>query len=309
MTLSAPAASAPATSAPATSAPAASGDVEIVWLVDLDPPSEIGGGRAFYPARPGAPEPDEKKVLGRLDAVLSAIREGADGAATVTLHTSPRYRDTFLREPYRSVWDDYRAAGAALALHPHEDRVDGTNLYDDGAHLAELIPGFVARAREAGITFEAFRSGFFAFHPDLPRLLAEAGVALDLSAGPGQHDASRNIDWPVASEAEDYFAPTPLREIPIGWSGEGTDLARDYLFNERAGPDDLRRTWDAVVRRAADGTGPRRVNFLTHAYGLAHPVWRPQALDFIAYAGANGGRVVRVQDLVPTAASTQGHRQ
>lgn len=274
-------------------------EIGVVWLVDTDPPSEVGGGRGFYPASSRDDPPDEAVMRARLDAVREAVLAEAGGNAVLTLHTSPRYRGHFFREPYISVWRRFVDDGVGLALHPHEDRADGSSLYDDLAHLNAVIVAAVARARAAGLPLQAFRSGGFSFHPRLPSLLRRVGLDLDLSAAPGLTDAARCVDWPPGEAAAGLVADRDgggVLEVPLGWDRKGTDLARHYLFNERTDLAGLQRVWDGLRRAADRNEAPRVVNFLTHGFGLVRSDWRRQAADFLRFIAAHGGRIVNAAE-------------
>ncbi len=273
--------------------------IPVVWLIDLDPPSEIGGGRGFFPARPGGEPPDEALMRTRIGIVRDVAATATGGKAVVTLHTSPRFRDTFFEGPYPDEWHSCCAAGMDLALHPHEERADFSNLYDTAGHLAQLIPACMARAAAKGLTIRAFRSGLFAFHPQLAPMLADAGIGVDLSSAPGHRDALRNIDWP-ADDAADLFRRQgcDLIEVPIGWDGAGADLGVNYLFNERMDLPALIAVWDGIRARAemrlARGAAPEPVNFLCHAFGLADAGWRRQAEDFLDHIRRHGGEIADI---------------
>lgn len=268
------------------------GEVHLLWLIDSDPPSEIGGGRGFYPASSNTEPPDETLMRARLATILEVASGEAGGRAVVTLHTSPRYRSHLLEKPYLQIWRDYRAAGLELALHPHEERADGTTFYDDEEHLRQVIAATMREAEAAGIAFAAFRSGSFSFHPALPAILAGAGIAIDLSAGPGLVDPKRSIAWPESCAEPDCFAADGILEVPLGWDGGGNDLSRNYLFNERTDLAGLVRVFDAILRRSEATGKPIVVNFLAHGFGLAERAWREQAIAFLRHAEAGGARIV-----------------
>lgn len=282
-------------------------EVEVVWLIDMDPPSEAPDGRGFYPAGPRDDPPDAALMRARIALLRDVVAGEAPGTTVVTVHTSPRFRTTFLEPPYTQAWADMEAAGAVLALHPHEDRADGSSLYDDPDHLAGVVRTTMARAGRAGLRLRAFRSGTFAFNPCLPGLLAELGIDLDLSAAPGFRDPRRGIDWPEGSEAGDMFLRqgVPVAEIPIGWDGAGGSLDANYLFNERMDLAGLVRVWDRLRARAEARQQVARVNFLAHGFGLADPGWRRQALRFLDHVRGCGGRLVAVDSLRPPPCAAQ----
>jgi len=269
-------------------------EIDVVWLIDLDPPSDVGGGKGFYPASSRTDPPDETLMRKRCDAALELVTSLAGGKAVVTVHTSPRHRTALLEGIYPEIWSQFLASGAALALHPHEEREDRSTLYDDPAHMADVITRTIALGRARGITFETFRSGTFSFNPALPRILADAGIHIDLSAAPTLRDPHRSIDWPAKSAEPDVFRRDGIDvvEIPIGWDGSGSSVDENYLFSERMDLKGLIRVWDALRARAATAGAPLLVNYLCHGFGLVDPAWRRQASDFIAHIGSHGGRLV-----------------
>jgi len=264
-------------------------EIEVVWLIDADPPSPLGG-RAFYPEVVGGAPPDPVLMASRFIALRSAAAE-AGVSAVVTLHTSPRHRSTFFSSPYIDEWRACLDAGIALALHPHEDQEDGTNRYADAAHLARVVTEGMAAARAAELPIAAFRSGTFAWNAALPRLLQEAGVPLDLSPGPGLSMPEKNAVWPAEADTAPY-AGTCVIAVPIGWSGRGSDLGRDYLFVERMDFDSLIAVWDAIRARVQRRACKAVCNLLSHGFGLADPAWRSLSLRFLDHIRAHGGAVI-----------------
>lgn len=273
---------------------------DLVWLIDADPPSEIGGGRGFYPASARDDPPDVDLLLRRFTAIRDMVLGETGGSAVLTVHTSPRFRSVFFGEPYAVLFRDLAAHGVTLALHPHEDRADGSSLYDDPRHLGAVIAQCMQAAEGAGLRLQAFRSGGFAFHPELPRRLAAHAIRLDLSAAPGLAQPSRRAVWSRDAWRQDFALgdrAAAVASVPIGWDGEGTSLDRNYLFNEKLDLLGLCRIWD-MHRRSP--TGPRAVNFLTHGFGLVETHWRRQAAAFLRHVRATGGRIVSARSLLPS---------
>jgi len=273
-------------------------EVEVVWLIDSDPPSPLGG-RAFYPDMPDGPPPDAALMAARFAAMRAAVAS-AGAPAVVTLHTSPRHRHDFLAPPYIAEWRACLAAGMALALHPHEDMANGSNRYGDAAHLDAVIAEAMARADAAGLPVTAFRSGTFAWNPALPSLLQRHGITLDLSPGPGLRIPGKHVDWPAFADAAPYHA-TGVLGVPIGWSGAGTDLDADYLFVERMDFVRLSRVWDAIRARVQARGRAARCNLLCHGFGLADPAWRDLTLRFLDHLRDHGGAVVAAASLTEPA--------
>lgn len=269
-------------------------EVHLLWLIDSDPPSEAGGGRGFYPVSERIDPPDEALMRRRLTAIADATAEAAECKAVVTLHTSPRYRTDFFEGPYPDIWRGLLDSGLELALHPHEERFDGSTFYDDPNHLRQVIGGSMDLAGKLGLPIAAFRSGTFSFHRAVPPMLAEAGIDVDLSAGPGLFDHQRNVAWPAESADPHHYARqgVAILGVPLGWDGGGCDLNKNYLFNERMDMAGLKRVFDAIRRRAEQSGRPQLVYFLAHGFGIADHAWRAQALSFVRHATAHGARLV-----------------
>ena len=237
----------------------------------------------------------------RFAAIRDVVLGEAGGDAVLTVHTSPRFRETFFRELYAGIFRDMAAEGVVLALHPHEDRADGGSLYDDPAHLRAVVTQALQAARDMGLALSVFRSGGFAFHPSLPSLLAAHGIFVDLSAAPGLADTQRHAIWSAAGWQQEWVlddAVAAVRNVPIGWDGAGTSMDCNYLYNEKLDLPALCRIWDALSARP---DRPRAVNFLTHGFGLVEERWRRQAAGFLRHVRAHGGRVVSARSLSPTA--------
>jgi hypothetical protein len=258
-------------------------EIELIWLIDNDPPSPRGG-KAFYPATPGAPPPDADIMRARFAALRGAVAE-AGVTAVATLHTSPRHRCDFFEALYVAEWHACLEAGIALALHPHEDLADGGNRYGGAAHLARVVADSMARARDARLPLAAFRSGAFAWNPALPAMLEQASIRLDLSPGPGLQA------WP-ATPAHGTHPGTRIAFVPIGSSGAGGDLDADYLFLERMDFARLARVWSAMRARVQRTGQAERCNLLTHGFGLADPAWRALALRFLDHIRARDGMII-----------------
>lgn len=270
-------------------------EVSVIWLIDADPPSGLGG-RGLYPALAGGPPPDAALMAQRFRDLMSAVAE-AGAPAVVTLHTSPRHRSVFLGAPYLEAWRACLDAGLALALHPHEDLPGGGNRYGDAAHLAGVVREALAVARRAGLAVTAFRSGGFAWNPALPEILDDAGIRLDLSPAPGLRAPDRNIDWPPQPEAA-IHPGTGVLAVPIGWSGAGSDLDRDYLFVERMDLPRLAAVWDRIRDRVQRTGRPALCNLLSHGFGLSDPALRALSLRFLDHVRARGGALIPAAEAI-----------
>lgn len=278
------------TTEPATASPS----VGVVLLIDSDPPSGHGDIGLYPPDPAGAPV-DSEVFWRRHAATKEFVREVTPGAAVVTVHTSQRYRLEMLADPFVSAWHELVELGSDLALHPHEERADGSSLYGDTEHLTSVVAKFTASAASEGLSFAAFRSGFFAFSTELPGILAEHGIGVDLSAAAGLVVPERGVSWPAGLETAYRFPDEPrVLEIPLGWSGAGLDLSKDYLFNERQTLAGLKDVYEALRARALKTGVPQLVNLLCHGYGLAQPRYFDQLASLVEHIRSRDGALLDI---------------
>jgi len=277
--------------------------VYLVILVDADPPGQRFRDRGYFPPDASAGPPDFKVVSHRLENALDVIKQSLDGRAVFTVHTSPLYRNNMFREPYLSFWRKVVEAGGELALHAHEDRLNGKTYFDDQRHLESMVTTGSSLAADAGLALTSFRSGFFAFNDGLTSLLERAGLVVDLSCAPGVDVPERDAFWPREWKNAGYLCPqrftdtecshsmSSVLEIPLGWDGKGSDLGDHYLFNERSGLDRLKSVWCAMLERSRT-EGPLMANFLCHGSGLIEEKWKVQAVEFFRFVQENEGVIL-----------------
>jgi len=269
--------------------------VGVVLLIDSDPPSGHGEIGLYTPGDSDKP-PDPLTFWNRHGAIKRFVRDVTSGNAVVTVHTSQRYRTDMLAAPYVDAWHELTGLGADLALHAHEDRVDGTSLYDDVHHIERVITEFSQAARRQGLSFNAFRSGFFAFAEQLPTILADRGIFVDLSAAAGLSVPERGVCWQPGIETSFRFANDQrVLEIPLGWSGKGSELGHDYLFNERQTFEGLKAVYESIRWRATDMRKPRLVNLLCHGFGLVQPAYFDQLADIVNYIRSHDGVILGIE--------------
>lgn len=269
--------------------------VGIVVLIDSDPPSGHGD-IGLYPPTTEPMGIDPIVFWQRHAGIRDFLSLITPSTAVVTVHTSQRHRFDLIEGQFVDAWHELTSLGADLALHPHEERHDSTSMYGDIRHMSTTIARVVEAASREGLTFSAFRSGFFAFSDTLPDILANHGIEVDLSAAAGLKVPQRGVDWPSDIHNSYRFEQQPnVLEIPLGWSGRGTNLGTDYLFNERQTLAGLKSVYEAIRGRAEQRGTPQLVNLLCHGYGLAQSGFLSQVIGFLEYVRSNEGVVIDIE--------------
>lgn len=280
----------------------------LVIVVDIDP-----SGPGTYPVNRIEPPPPALETWNNSVKSVEIIDSEWDGRAVLTAHTSPLFRWDFFEDDYMDLYRRAVGAGATIAVHPHEDRDDGGMLYDDPDHMCQVVTGAHKRLTDAGIKPAAFRSSFFAFADHLPGLLSDLNMRVSLSSAPALRASEQGAVWspqwgPDFTTArmickENYLHAScdhdtwDVYEVPLGWSGQGTELKMDYLFNEGSSLDSLCNVWERVRRRGADTDRVQTVCFLCHGFGLGDDRWREQALRFIEFVRGCDDELVNVENL------------
>jgi peptidoglycan/xylan/chitin deacetylase (PgdA/CDA1 family) len=140
----------------------------------------------------------------------------------------------YLLETHARLWASLRAAGHALAWHPHVYRRDGDTWLPetDGIRCADRLREIASELRAGGHWFQAVRIGE-AFHSnETMQALDELGLKVDSTAIPGRRrdDGVRSFDWeptantPYHPSRADYRVPgedalaileVPMTTVPI----------------------------------------------------------------------------------------------
>ncbi len=278
-------------------------------VVDIDP-----AGPGTYPENRIEPPPRAAETWEHSLKSVEVVESKWGGKAVITAHTSPLFRWDFFQQPYLELYARAQEAGAAIAIHPHEDRDDGGTRYGERGHMRDVISEACQRLEDAEVEAAVFRSSFFAFADHLPPLLSELGIRVSMCSAPALRAKEEGATW--SPQWGDDFTDArflckknylhadcdhetwDIYEIPLGWSGKGTELKEDYLFNEGSTLESLIDVWEAVRERGDERGEPQTVCFLCHGFGLAQVRWREQALDFVEYVRRQGGQILSASELV-----------
>ncbi len=282
---------------------------KVVIAVDIDP-----SGPGTYPVDRIEPPPPAAETWDNAIESVNVIRCEWEGRAVVTVHTSPLFRWDFLSSDYLQLYRRVLSMGGAIGIHPHEDRNNGGNFYDNQEHMRHVIKGVHKTLTQAGIHPQAFRSSFFAFADCLPQLLSQLDIQISLSSAPALRASEEGAEW-SPQWGDDFTNARPIcrknylhgrcqhetwdvYEIPLGWSGETTQLKADHLFNEGSSLENLCSVWRKVRERARSSGEAQTVCFLCHGFGLGDDQWREQALKFIDFVLKSGDKVAAPEELI-----------
>ncbi len=243
------------------------------------------------------------QVLGNLETALDVMGRSVGGRFVFGVHTGVYCRELFFRDAALVRYHRLVAGQGELALHPHEEVVARGPLVTAEHHMRKIVVDKTHELRKAGLEPTAYRGGYYAYSALLTPILEELGILVDLSAAPGLEVSAWNAAWDQAPPSGYYLcsrdpahagcrdAPSRVFEVPKGWDGRGTDLARNYLYNERTSLDDMKRVWEAILARA-EADGPQFVYFLCHLHAMGDDQLRARCAGFLEHAVRHGGRAV-----------------
>lgn len=275
-----------------------------VYLV----PYVDGAWTGYDPLSPeanfSAPRAPLATIENNFRTVCELMGELVEGRFVFAAHTGTYCRDLFYREPMLSGYRQMLAHGGELALHPHEEVVGEGTLVTSAAHMRKVITDKAAELREAGLTATAYRGGYGAYSKFVTPVLEEEGIFVELSAAPGRENQLWSSCWREAAPSAYYLCSddpfhrdcnderSPVLEIPMGWDGRGTELDRNYLWNEMASLESMKQTWSAVLERADASGEPQIIHFLSHLFAMEDTELRERCSDFLRFALANGAEAV-----------------
>lgn len=218
--------------------------------------------------------PDNKRCPPVRDLLVLLERELAM-AATVGgkcihfVHTSPLFRDLFLKPEFLAVWKRFEAAGGEAGVHCHEEELYKSWYFNDADRMDSAITQLADGLKTAGLTVCAYRGGFMTFSPRLIPFLQRHGLLLDFSCDPGRHlfmSGQLVADWRGAPasvyrmDSQDPRRPgaSPICEVPLG-----IYIEKQSLFS----------IWNTCRRMNAAGK-PVLVSVLAHTYDFTSPRMR-----------------------------------
>ena len=252
----------------------------------------------------GNPPAPVEEIEDNLRNAIPFMKDATDGKFIFGAHTSTYCRDLFYREPVVGLYREVVAGGGEICLHPHEEAIKVAPLVDSPGHMTAVIGQKRDELRAAGIQPTCFRMGLGAFNDQIPSLLENAGIHIDLSAAPGLDRWYWRADWRNTSYSAYYLCPvhyndteclharTDVLEIPWGNDGLGGSFSENFLYNEAASLATNQRVWDAILARADKSGTAQFVYFLLHLSTMSHINARKKAAKFLRYVRSHDGELV-----------------
>jgi len=198
-----------------------------------------GDWEAYYD-----PKLSEEKRKPRVKQMLSYIKKEISIASNLLsgkfihfIHSSPRARDFFLKQPFVSLFLKIEGSNGSIGLHCHEDDPHKAYYYNDEKRMDVCIRQFTQALRKAGLDPISYRGGYLAFCSKLIPLLEKNGLFLDFSCLPDRYLRHGDLlvsDWRGAPSnfyrlnKKDHRQPGQSRvfEIPVGIYIENMSLLK-----------------------------------------------------------------------------------
>ncbi|WP_213993743.1 hypothetical protein [Sodalis sp. dw_96] len=284
--------------------------VKVVLSIDGDPDPVLN------------PDPDAV-VFRKYHKMQSLVNEYCDGKATMTIHSSPVFRQRFISDEYMLFWREWATSGKNLALHIEDDlyRLSSAetlqpSIFHHPETIFDVISTTLERLKQWNIDCSCFRGGSNGHAPALADFLAKQGIIADLSCAPGLNWPERGVDWQGAPatayfplndnlSARDGYSQKALLMIPLGWDGITPEDRRrptvNYLANETSTLEHLKRVWDCLVRRATDLGQPQVVSFLCHTYSVENQDLNQQLKKMLTYISHHDGQFISITEAMKEA--------
>ncbi len=274
----------------------------------------------------GDPDPphgprNDRRVLDKYRVMQKLMDDFAEGKGVICVHTSPIYRDRFLRDPFMDFWREWTANGGELALHPEEDlyataqtRLSEGNHYDHISHMEPIISELADFMQSNGVPFAAYKGGFHGLTMAIVQVLVRAGIEIDLTGAPGIVWPTKTADWSGAPASAYYMSQEAYRkpaesgtgcgmfEIPTAFDGQVSDtgsrflLNRHYLAVGRSTLGDLYRVWNAVIERGERSARPQIVALVSHTHALHREEFHQECAAVLEYVRKHGGVPVTARE-------------
>jgi len=243
--------------------------------------------------------PDVARSIGEVRALDRAMAGLTGGIYVLTPHSGTYCRTGYYEGEMLDVYREAVAGGAELAVHLHEEIKGGGVRFGEEPHMRAVFADCARRLRRAGIEPVAYRGGHYAYAPFMNRVLADNGIAIDLSCAPGMVHPDREAVWTTAAPSGFYLPENPrarpgggrtsaVFEIPIGADGAGADYA-NLLHVEQSELDNLQRIWGVIRARARAEGRPQIVHVLFHSGSMGRDAWVERFKRFMAWVPENGG--------------------
>lgn len=187
------------------------------------------------------------------------------------IHTSPRVRDFFLKEPFLKLWKKILKNGGDIGLHCHEDDPYKDYYCQDDSRMRKVISECASAFRKSGLDVKCYRGGFLGFSDAMVRILEENKILFDFSCEPGRrltHGKTLICDWkgaPMFLYRMSYndhckAGDSKVWEIPIGISNG------KYLYFEKSSSKDIEKIALDLKRESVQNKYDIVVSALTHTY-------------------------------------------
>jgi len=194
-----------------------------------------------------------------------------DGKLLHFIHTSPRARDFFLKEPFLGLWKRIVEGGGDIGVHCHEDDPYKEYYFRDIERMKEVISQQVGVLNQNGLSPRSYRGGWLTFSNEFIPVLEENGLEFDFSCEPDRYFVQEGkvvSDWRGAPKSlyrlsyEDYRKPGDSRifEVPVGMS------KGKYLYFEKSEAKELEEIVLALKEESEKESKDVIVSVLTHSY-------------------------------------------
>ena len=215
--------------------------------------------------------PQVEVMQGLIKQEMEVATRNLDGRFVHFIHTSPRARNFFLKEPFVKLWRQIVENGGDIGIHCHEDDPYKAYYFQDSSRMKDVISGQVRALRRKGLNVCAYRGGYLAFSSNLIPILEENDLYFDFSCEPGRYliDGDRLVsDWRGAPTSlyrmsyHDYrkVGDSHVYEVPIGTS------KGHYLYFEKSTPETIEETAFDLREKSVKDSCDVMVSVLTHTY-------------------------------------------
>jgi len=215
--------------------------------------------------------PNPRIMQGLVQREIKAADRLIEGKFIHFIHTSPRVRDFFLKEPFVKLWKKIVKGGGNIGLHCHEDDPYKAYYHKDTARMRSVIYTQASALRSLNLTVTAYRCGFLSFSNDLIPVLEKNGLRFDFSCEPGRClvDADTLVaDWRGSPETlyrmsyNDYRKEgnSGVYEVPVAADGG------NYLYFEKADFKAVEKIAYGLKEKSAKENKDIIVSTLVHSY-------------------------------------------
>lgn len=245
--------------------------------------------------------PDAKQIHANLRASVGFWKSLTGGKVVFGAHSGTYCRELFYEPMAIEIYHELIANGGEIAVHPHEERVNGGHIIEHLDHMRYIISWKRRQLLDSGITPTAFRLPYNGYVSGITEILEGNELLVDLSGAPEFVNEYWRSNWEGAPASawflgyDDHADPAPKRasrvlEVPLGWDGVAPK-AGHYLFCEQTELDRLKQIWDAIVQRS-EREGPQMVYFLCHLHAMPDPELSARIRGLVDHAEKSGALAI-----------------